>query len=126
MSKNSSKVSKKNKQGKHFRPKFAQKSILVSEFWKSNCEFRISSSKVLCVLIFRQNRQFWFFSAQTFPKMNFGVRISKTVVRIGIRTSKIPWVPIFAQGKQLWIFRPKFRKLPNYMRFLVLILLRLL
>ena len=49
MSKNSRKVSNKNKQGILFWPKFAQKWILGSEIRKSNSKFGISSSKIPCV-----------------------------------------------------------------------------
>ena len=45
-----------------FWPKFAQKWILGSEFWKTKCGCRISSSKIPCVPISKQNKQlrlFW-------------------------------------------------------------------
>ena len=45
-----------------FWPKYAQKLILVSEFQKSKCGFGISTSKIPCVAVFRQNRQLWIFS----------------------------------------------------------------
>ena len=40
-----------------FWPKLAQKWVLESEFRKYNSEFGISSSKILCVLVFGQNEQ---------------------------------------------------------------------
>ena len=60
MSKKSSKVLKnKNKQGMLSRSKIDQKLILVPGFWKSRSCFRIISSKIPCMLIFRKNENFW-------------------------------------------------------------------
>ena len=44
-----------------FRPKFAQKWILESEFQKSKSGFGINTSNILCVPIFSQNGQLLIF-----------------------------------------------------------------
>ena len=41
------------------------------------------------------------FSAQICPKMDLGLAIQKTIVRIRISILDIPYVPIFSQNEQL-------------------------
>ena len=41
------------------------------------------------------------FSAQICPKMDLGLAIQKTIVRIRISILDIPCVPIFSQNEQL-------------------------
>ena len=41
------------------------------------------------------------FSAQIFPKVDLGLAIQKTIVRISINILDIPCVPIFSQNEQL-------------------------
>ena len=48
------------------------------------------------------------FLAQISPKVNLGLAIQKTVVKIRISTLDIPCVPMLSQNEQLWIFRHKF------------------
>ena len=48
------------------------------------------------------------FSAQIFSKMDLGLTIQKTILRIRISILDIPCVPTFGQTEQLGIFRPKF------------------
>ena len=57
---------------------------------------------------FRTKRTTLTFWAQICPKMDFGVRISKSKSGFGISTSNIPCASIFSQNGQLLIFRPKF------------------
>ena len=54
-------IFRQNKQLWLFEPKFARKWILGSEFQKSKCRFKISTSKRPCVPIFSQNGQLWIF-----------------------------------------------------------------
>ena len=91
-----------------FRSKFAQKWILWSEFWKTKSGCRISSSKIPCMPIFRQNGQLWLFRLKFAQKMIWGLEFRNSKSGFEISISIIPWVPIFRQNGQLWIFRPKF------------------
>ena len=86
------------------------------EIQKANVWMKMNILEILCMPIFRQKGHFLPFLAQIFPKIGFGVRISKAVpprFRIRFRTSKIPCVPIFSQNGQLWIFGPKFGQIPQ-------------
>ena len=94
-----------------FNPKVAQKLIFRSEFQKSKCGFGISTSKISCVPIFRQNGLFWFFSAQISSKMDLRLEIQKINVRTSINILKIPREPIFRLNKIFWLFRPKCPKM---------------
>ena len=88
----------------NFGLKYAQKWTLGSEFQKSNPGFGISILEILCVQIFRQNKQFWFFGGKFILVSQF----QKSKFAFGINTSDILCVPIFSQNGQLLIFRPKF------------------
>ena len=86
------------------------------EIQKANIWMKVNVLEILCVPIFRQKGHFLLFLAQIFPKIGFGVRISKAVpprFRIRFRTSKIPCVPIF--GLNL-------HKLPNYMQYIIVLI----
>ena len=48
------------------------------------------------------------FLAQIFPKMNLGLEIQRTNVKIRINILELPCVPIFRQDEQLWRFGSKF------------------
>ena len=50
-------ILRQNWQLSRFWSKFAQKWIFGSKFKKSKCGFRINTSKIPCVPIFRQNKQ---------------------------------------------------------------------
>ena len=91
-----------------FWPKFAQKWILRSKFWKSKSRCRISSSKIPCMPILRQNGELWLFRPKFAQKWILGSEFQKSKCRFKISTSKRPCMPIFSQNGQLWIFRPKF------------------
>ena len=108
MSKNSSKVSNKNKQGMLFWPKFTQKWILMSKFRKSNPGFGINSFKIPCASMFRQNVQFYFFWPKFALKWILWSEFWKSKSIFGISFSKIRYVSIFRQNRQLWIFWSKF------------------
>ena len=96
MSKKSSKVLKnKNKQGMLSRSKIAQKLILVPGFWKSKSCFRIISSKIPCMLIFRKNENFWLVRPKFAQKWILRSEFRKSQCNFGISTSKILRVSIF-------------------------------
>ena len=101
-------IFKKNEQLWLFRPEFAQKWVLVSEFQKSKSGFRISILEIQCVPIFRQNEQLWIFWPKFAQKWILGSQFQKSKSGLEINTSNIPCVPIFSQNGQLLIFRPKF------------------
>ena len=94
-------IFRKNGQLWLFRPKFAQKWILGSEFQKSKSRFGICTSKIACVPILT-------FLVQICPKRKLGFEIQKTNVGTRISLIEIPCVPLFRQNGQLWIFRSKF------------------
>ena len=102
-----------------FRPKFAQKWILGSIFWKTKSGCRISSSKISCVLKFRQNGQLLLFWPKFAQKRILGSKFRNSKPGFRISTSNIPWVPIFKQNGQLWLFGLNLGKLPNYVRYFV-------
>ena len=79
----------------------------LSNIKKSNIEIRINIFECLYVRVCRfpgKTNTFDVFS----PKMDLGLTIQKTIVRIRASILDIPCVPIFSQNEQLWIFRPKF------------------
>ena len=78
-----------------FRSKFAQKWILSSECQNSKSKFEISSSKIPCVPIFRQNGQFWLFWPKFVQKWILALEFQKSKSKLEISSSKIPYVPIF-------------------------------
>ena len=95
------------------------------KFKKTKVEIRISILEILsvcvhacvcvcvCVCVFVwvcssfQSKQ-RAFSAQIYPKMDFGLEIQEINVGIRISILEIPCVPIFRQSGQLWFFWPKF------------------
>ena len=81
-----------------FWPKFAQKWILRSKFWKSKSRCRISSSKIPCMSIFRQNGELWLFRPKFAQKWILGSEFWKTKSGCRINSSKIPCVPISKQN----------------------------
>ena len=93
-----------------FWPKFTQKWIFWSEFWKYNFGFGLSSSKLLCVPISRQNKQFNFFRPKFARKWILGSEFRKSKLTFAIRSSKIPGVSISRQNGQFWFLRPKFHQ----------------
>ena len=74
---------------------------------KSGC--RISSSKIPCVPIFRQNKQLWLFRPKFAQKWILGSEFRKTKSGCRISSSKMSFVLIFRQNGHFWLFRPKFR-----------------
>ena len=98
-----------------FWPKLAQKLILGLEFWNSNSGFGISSSKIPCVLIFRQSRQFWIFRPKFAQKWILGLEFRKSKSGSRISTSKIPWTPTFSQKNNIEFFGLNLGKLLDYM-----------
>ena len=110
-------IVRQNEQLWLFRPKFAQKWILGSEFWKTKSGCRISSSKISCVLIFRQNGQLLLFWPKFAQKRILGLKFRNSKPGFWISTSNIPWVQIFRQNGQLWIFGLNLGKLPNYEQY---------
>ena len=50
---------------------------------------------------FQAKQKALIFSAQVCPKMDLGLAIQKTIVRIRISILEIPCVPIFNQNEQL-------------------------
>ena len=60
--------------------------------------------------IFQAKQTALTFSVQFCPKMDLGLAIQKTVVRIRISILDIPSVPIFRQNEGLRIFWPKLSK----------------
>ena len=91
------------------------------KFKKTKVEIRISILEILplcvhasmcvCVCVWMcssfQSKQRPF-SAQIFPKMDFGLESQEINVGIRISVLEIPCVPIFMQSGQLWFFWPKF------------------
>ena len=100
-------IFRKNCQLWLFRPKFADKWILGSEFEKSKSGFGICTYKIPCIN-FQLKRTTLTFLAQVCPKRKFGYEIQKTNVGIRISMLEIPYVPIFKQNRHLWLFGPKF------------------
>ena len=77
------------------------------KFQKSKSGFGISNLEILCVPIFRQNRQLWHFGLKFAQKWILGSKFQKTKSGFEISILEIPCAPIFRQNLQLWIFRPK-------------------
>ena len=78
-----------------------------SEFWKAASGCAISSSKIPCVLIFRQNGQLWIFRPKFAQKRILGSEFWKTKSECRISSSKISYGLIFRQSGQLLLFRTK-------------------
>ena len=57
------------------------------------------------------------FSAQIWPKIDFGSEFQKAKFGFGICTSKIPCVLIFSQNGKFEFFGLNLGKLPNYMQY---------
>ena len=110
-------IFKKNEQLWLFRPEFAQKWVLVSEFQKSKSGFRISILEIQCVPIFRQNEQLWIFWPKFAQKWISGSEFQKSNSGFGINTSTLSCVPIFSQNWQHLFFNLNLGKLPNYMHY---------
>ena len=64
-------IFRQNKQVELFRPKFAQKWILGSEFQKSKCRFKISTSKEPCVQFLVKMVNFEFFDLNLGKLLNY-------------------------------------------------------
>ena len=62
----------------------------------------------VCVPIFRQNGQLWFFGPKFTQKWILGSEFQKSKSGFRINTFEVPCVPIFSQNGQLLVFRPKF------------------
>ena len=87
------------------------------EIQKNNVGLRISILEITGVLMFRQNRQLWFFRSRFAQKWILRLEFQKSNSRFEINTLKTPCVLIFNQNGQLWIFRPKLGKLLNYVQY---------
>ena len=76
---------------------------------KTSVGIGITILEILCVAIFSQMGNFYFF-AQICPKMDLGSEIQKTnvVIRIRISIHEIPYVPIFRQNEKPLLFWPEF------------------
>ena len=81
---------------------------LELEIQETNVGIGISIFEILCVPIFRQNRQIWLFRPKFAQNWILGSEFWKAASGCTISSSKIPCVLIFRQNGQLWIFRPKF------------------
>ena len=80
--------------------------ILGLKFEKINIEISINISEILCLYVcvcanFQAKQTALTFSSQICPKMDLGLAIQKTIVRIRISILDIPCVPIFSQNEQL-------------------------
>ena len=93
-----------------FLAQICPKMELGLEIQKNVVRIRFSILGIICVPIFRQNRQFWLFLPKFAQKWVLGLELQKSKSGFGISTSKTSYVPIFSQNGQLWIFRTKFEK----------------
>ena len=91
--------------------KSAQKWIIGSEFQKSKSGFRIKTSKIPYMPIFRKNKELWLFRPKFSKKWILVSKFQNFKSRFGISTCKIPCASIFNQNGQLRIFRPKFEEI---------------
>ena len=78
------------------------------EIQKTNVAIRISILEIICMPIFRQNRQLWLFRPKFAQKWILGLEFQKSKSGFDISTSKIPCVPIFSENGQRLIFWTKF------------------
>ena len=87
--------------------------------WNSETDVRIRISilEILCVPIFRQKGELWFFGPKFAKKWILGSEYQKSKSGFGISASKIPCELIFRQNGQIWIFDLNLGKLPNYVRY---------
>ena len=117
MSKNSSMVSKNKNKQEGFLPKFAQKWILRSEFRKSKSDFESFLPRYqVCQFLAKQT--ILTFSAQIFPKMNFGGRYFKNISPDSESAPRRYHVCQFSsKTDKSEFFGLNLGKLPNYMRY---------
>ena len=103
-------IFRKNEQLWLFRPNFAQKWALGSEFQKSKSGFRICILEILCAPIFRQKGQLCLFGPKFAQKWILGMEFQKSKTGFGISILEILCAPIFRQNGQRWIFGPNLPK----------------
>ena len=84
---------------------------------KTNVTIRISIYGLLCVPIFRQNEQLWFFRPKFAQKWILGSEFQICKSRFVISTCTIPCLPFFSKNGLLWLFRSKFGETENYVRY---------